>query len=48
MIKEYEQRKIDEVMKLWLDTNINAHYFISEKYWVDNYQVVRERYLTSK
>ena len=45
MIKEYEQAKIDAVMKIWLDTNINAHYFISEKYWVDNYHVVRERYL---
>ncbi|SHI74245.1 N-acetyltransferase [Propionispora hippei] len=45
MIKEFEQAKMNEVMKIWLDTTINAHYFIPEKYWVDSERIVRERYL---
>lgn len=27
------------------NNTINAHYFIPEKYWVDNERIVRERYL---
>lgn len=45
MIKEFEQVKMNEVMKIWLDATISAHYFIAEKYWVDNERIVRERYL---
>jgi len=45
MIKEFEQAKTKEIMKIWLDTTINAHYFIPEKYWVDNESVIREKYL---
>lgn len=45
MLKEFEKTDIDAVMKIWLDTNITAHPFIPEKYWVDNYNVVKEQYL---
>ena len=45
MIKEFEQAKTDAVMKLWLDTTIDAQRFIPEKYWLDNYSIVRTRYL---
>ncbi|AIF53065.1 N-acetyltransferase [Pelosinus sp. UFO1] len=45
MIKDFEKNKIDAVMKIWLDTNINAHHFIRENYWVDNYDVVKEQYM---
>jgi len=45
MIKEIEQTNIDAVMKIWLADNIDVHYFIPERYWVDNYNVVKEKYL---
>lgn len=45
MIKKLEQTNIDTVMKIWLAANIDAHYFIPEKYWIDNYDVVKEKYL---
>ncbi|QSX06875.1 N-acetyltransferase [Sedimentibacter sp. zth1] len=42
MIKELEMSKIDNVMKIWLETNIKAHYFISESYWIENYDFVNK------
>ncbi len=45
MIKEFEQTKTNEVMRIWSDTTIHSHDFIPEKYWVDNAHVVREQYL---
>jgi putative acetyltransferase len=45
MINDIKQTNINAVMKIWLDGNIAAHHFIPEQYWVDNYNVVKEKYL---
>ena len=45
MIKEFDKSEINGVMKIWLDTNIIAHDFIPEKYWCDNYKLVRDQYM---
>ncbi len=45
MIKQLEDYEIKEVMDLWLRTNIIAHSFIPEKYWIENYNVVMDEYL---
>jgi putative acetyltransferase len=45
MIKALESYEIEEVMDLWLKTNISAHSFIPEKYWVGKYNVVKKEYL---
>jgi putative acetyltransferase len=45
MIKEFDKSQINEVMKIWLDTNITAHDFIPGKYWCDNYNLVKEQYM---
>ncbi|KYZ75261.1 acetyltransferase [Anaerosporomusa subterranea] len=45
MIKVLESSEIKEVMDIWLETNIKAHSFIQEKYWIDNYNVVKEQYM---
>ncbi|GIM30285.1 acetyltransferase [Clostridium polyendosporum] len=45
MIKQLETFEIEEVMDIWLKTNITAHSFITEKYWIDNYNVVKEMYI---
>lgn len=28
-------------MQIWLETNIDAHSFIPEEYWINNYQMVK-------
>lgn len=42
MIKELDQSKINNIMKIWLEANIKAHDFISEDYWKENYEYVKE------
>ncbi len=42
MIKKMQREDIDEVMKIWLDTNISAHTFISDQYWKDHYREVKQ------
>lgn len=41
MIRELETQHIESIMKIWLDTNIKAHDFITEKYWIDNLETVK-------
>lgn len=41
-IKGYANDDIDTVMKIWLDTNIQAHDFISADYWKCNFDMVKE------
>lgn len=42
MIKELNLNKLEEVMKIWLETNIDAHNFIDKEYWIKNYDLVKE------
>lgn len=42
MIKEFKIDYLDEVMKIWLETNIIAHYFIEKEYWINNFDLVKE------
>lgn len=42
MIRKYESKDLDQVMQIWLDTNIMAHPFISKIYWTSNFEMVRE------
>lgn len=42
MIRLFEEKDIDAVADLWLNTNISAHDFIPASYWKDHYNVVRE------
>lgn len=45
MIKGLENFEVEEVMDIWLKTNIEAHNFIRKQYWVDNFNVVKEQYI---
>ncbi|TPF99111.1 hypothetical protein [Clostridium perfringens] len=40
-IRELKNCEIDDIMKIWLESTIEAHYFIKEEYWKKNYEVVR-------
>lgn len=33
MIRELQKADINRVADIWLNTNLKAHYFISEQYW---------------
>ena len=41
VIRKFEEKDIDDVMKLWLNGNIEAHSFIPSEYWADNYDMVK-------
>lgn len=42
MIRTFRKSDLSAVMKIWLDTNIKAHNFISKEYWTSNYEMVKE------
>ena len=42
MIRVLREADIDRVVNLWLDSNIKAHYFISDQYWERNIDLVKE------
>lgn len=42
MITKLTTSKLDIVMKIWLETNIEAHYFIPEEYWHNNFEMVKQ------
>ena len=29
-------------MKIWLEGNLNAHPFVDRKYWINNFEMVRD------
>ena len=41
MIKELDISKIDNIMRIWIEENTNAHDFISKDYWEANYDYVK-------
>ena len=45
MIRKLEKTDVDKVAKLWLEENLTAHDFISEKYWKDHFNMVKEQLL---
>lgn len=48
MIRKFRTDDLEQVMELWLATNISAHDFISAKYWQDNYALVKEMLLQAE
>jgi len=48
MIKKYNQNDLSIIMEIWLNTNIQAHDFIPEEYWISNYKLVQEMILQSE
>lgn len=41
MIRKFRTDDLEQVMELWLVTNISAHDFIPAKYWQANYALVK-------
>lgn len=42
MIRTLQNKDINEVARIWLDSNIQAHDFIPSQYWYDQYEMVKE------
>ena len=42
MIRKLQKANINRVADIWLKTNLKAHFFISEQYWISNYEFVKE------
>ena len=42
MIRKLQKADINRVADIWLTTNLKAHFFISEQYWISNYEFVKE------
>lgn len=41
MIREYRKEDLEPVMQIWLESNYEAHDFIDEDYWKQNYDLVK-------
>lgn len=42
MIRKMEEKDIQDVLQIWLETNIRAHNFIEKEYWTGNYEMVKQ------
>ena len=42
MIRKLQKVDINRVADIWLKTNLKAHFFIYEQYWISNYEFVKE------
>lgn len=40
--KEFVYEHLNELIKIWLETNIQAHHFIAEQYWRNNIEFVKK------
>lgn len=45
MIRNFQMEDINQVMKIWLDSNIDAHSFIKREYWISNAPDVKKQLL---
>lgn len=41
MIRNFELAGINQVMQIWLNSNIDAHPFVNREYWESNYEMVK-------
>ncbi len=42
MIRDLKRTDIEQIMKIWLNTNITAHHFIDSSYWINSYDTVEK------
>ena len=48
MIIKLHKDDIDSVANIWLNTNLQAHWFIDKQYWKKNYELVKGLLLESE
>lgn len=42
VIRPFEKSDLTAVMRIWLDTNTDAHSFVPKEYWTGNYSMVEK------
>jgi putative acetyltransferase len=45
MIRRSQPHELDELMALWLQSTTEAHPFISQEYWLESEELVRNSYI---
>ncbi len=48
MVRAIQKTDIDRVADIWLNTNLNTHYFVSAQYWQRNFELVKEMLLQAE
>ena len=48
MIRAFKLEDLDQVMQIWLDSNLEAHHFINREFWIDNAPMVKEQLLDAE
>ena len=43
MIRTAQKTDMEQLLQIWLNSNIDAHDFIPPKYWIDNYPLVADQ-----
>ena len=41
MIRKFRNEDLDRIMEIWLNSNLQAHAFISKNYWISNVDMVK-------
>ena len=44
-IRKFEKKDTEQVMRIWLDGNIETHGFVPEAYWMSHFPLVQEQLL---
>lgn len=42
MIRKFKNNDLEQILKIWLNVNIETHNFISKNYWMENFNVVKK------
>ena len=42
MIRKFRENDLPSIMQIWVDSNVEVHSFIPEKYWMDNFEIVKD------
>lgn len=48
MIRVLEEKDVDTVAKMWLETNIKTHDFIASNYWKEHYEIIKDMFLQAE
>lgn len=48
MIRVLEEKDVDTVAKIWLETNIKTHDFIASNYWKEHYEIIKDIFLQAE
>lgn len=48
MIRVLEEKDVDTVAKIWLETNIKTHDFIASNYWKEYYEIIKDMFLQAE